>query len=113
MQINIGPPPGYNSARTEARRRASRKVALEQEKTARPTAEPTSVAGRRTRAAAVWLAALGAFLLVFALYLRTLSPTVLYLQDPKLLDAVMVQMQVAVLGITHPTGYPTYLMLTH
>ena len=29
------------------------------------------------------------------------------------LDAVMVQMQVAVLGITHPTGYPTYLMLTH
>jgi hypothetical protein len=88
-------------------------VALEQEKTARPTAEPTSVTGRRTRAAAVWLAGLGAFLLVFALYLRTLSPTVLYLQDPKLLDAVMVQMQVAVLGITHPTGYPTYLMLTH
>jgi hypothetical protein len=88
-------------------------VALEQEQTARPTAEPTSVAGRRTHAAAVWLAGLGAFLLVFALYLRTLSPTVLYLQDPKLLDAVMVQMQVAVLGITHPTGYPTYLMLTH
>ena len=88
-------------------------MALEQEQTARPTAEPTSVAGRRTHAAAVWLAGLGAFLLVFALYLRTLSPTVLYLQDPKLLDAVMVQMQVAVLGITHPTGYPTYLMLTH
>lgn len=52
-------------------------------------------------------------MLVFVLYLETLSPTVLYLQDPKLLDAVMVQMQVAVLGITHPTGYPTYLMLTH
>jgi hypothetical protein len=63
--------------------------------------------------AAISLAGLGVFLLVFALYLRTLSPTVLYLQDPKLLDAVMVQMQVAVLGITHPTGYPTYLMLTH
>jgi len=59
------------------------------------------------------LAGLGLFALVFVLYLRTLSPTVLYLQDPKLLDAVMVQMQVAVLGITHPTGYPTYLMLTH
>ena len=59
------------------------------------------------------LAGLGVFALVFVLYLRTLSPTVLYLQDPKLLDAVMVQMQVAVLGITHPTGYPTYLMLTH
>jgi hypothetical protein len=52
-------------------------------------------------------------MVVFVLYLRTLSPTVLYLQDPRLLDAVMVQMQVAVLGITHPTGYPTYLMLTH
>ena len=59
------------------------------------------------------LVGVGVFLLVFVLYLRTLSPTVLYLQDPKLLDAVMVQMQVAVLGITHPTGYPTYLMLTH
>jgi hypothetical protein len=86
-------------------------VALEQEKTARPPTKPPPVAGGR--AAAVCLTGLGVFLLVFALYLRTLSPTVLYLQDPKLLDAVMVQMQVAVLGITHPTGYPTYLMLTH
>jgi len=86
-------------------------VALEQEKTARPPTKPPPVAGGR--AAAVSLTGLGVFLLVFALYLRTLSPTVLYLQDPKLLDAVMVQMQVAVLGITHPTGYPTYLMLTH
>jgi len=88
-------------------------VALEQEKTARPSARSSTVDGGRARAAAVSLAGLGVFLLVFALYLRTLSPTVLYLQDPKLLDAVMVQMQVAVLGITHPTGYPTYLMLTH
>jgi hypothetical protein len=86
-------------------------VALEQEKTARPPTKPPLVAGGR--AAAVSLTGLGVFLLVFALYVRTLSPTVLYLQDPKLLDAVMVQMQVAVLGITHPTGYPTYLMLTH
>ena len=88
-------------------------MALEQEKTARPSARPSTVDGGRARAAAVSLAGLGVFLLVFTLYLRTLSPTVLYLQDPKLLDAVMVQMQVAVLGITHPTGYPTYLMLTH
>ena len=88
-------------------------MALEQEKPARPSAEPSAVAGGRARAAAVSLAGFGVFLLVFTLYLRTLSPTVLYLQDPKLLDAVMVQMQVAVLGITHPTGYPTYLMLTH
>ena len=88
-------------------------MALEQERAARPPAEPSTVARGRASTAAVYLAGLGVFLLVFALYLRTLSPTVLYLQDPKLLDAVMVQMQVAVLGITHPTGYPTYLMLTN
>ena len=52
-------------------------------------------------------------MLVLILYLGTLAPTVLYLKGPKLLDAVMLQMQVSVLGITHPTGYPTYLMLTH
>jgi 4-amino-4-deoxy-L-arabinose transferase-like glycosyltransferase len=56
---------------------------------------------------------MGIFALVLVLYLRTLAPTVLYLQDPELLDAVMLQMQVSVLGIAHPTGYPTYLMLTH
>jgi hypothetical protein len=59
------------------------------------------------------LAGLGVFALVLVLYLKTLAPTVLYLQDPELLDAVMLQMQVSVLGIAHPTGYPTYLMLTH
>ena len=59
------------------------------------------------------LVGLGIFALVLDLYLRTLAPTVLYLQDPELLDAVMLQMQVSVLGIAHPTGYPSYLMLTH
>jgi hypothetical protein len=88
-------------------------VALEQEKSARPPAKPPSGAWGRAHAAAVLLAGVGVAALAFVLYLRTLAPTVLYLQDPKLLDAVMVQMQVAVLGITHPTGYPTYLMLTH
>jgi len=58
-------------------------------------------------------AGLGVFALVLVLYLRTLAPTVLYLEDPELLDAVMLQMQVSVLGIAHPTGYPTYLLLTH
>jgi len=81
-------------------------VAPEEEKTASPPARPA-------RAVGASLAGLGVFLLVLVFYLRTLSPTVLYLQDPKLLDAVMIQMQVAVLGIAHPTGYPTYLMLTH
>ncbi len=67
----------------------------------------------RLRRAGVLLAGLGVFALVLVLYLKTLAPTVLYLQDPELLDAVMLQMQVSVLGIAHPTGYPTYLMLTH
>jgi len=81
-------------------------VAPEEEKTA-------SLPARPARAVGASLAGLGVFLLVLVFYLRTLSPTVLYLQNPKLLDAVMIQMQVAVLGIAHPTGYPTYLMLTH
>src|SRR4028118_515772 len=59
------------------------------------------------------LAGSAAGIFVFVLYLRTLAPTVLYYDDPGMLDAVMLQMQVAVLGITHPTGYPTYLTLTH
>jgi hypothetical protein len=88
-------------------------VALEQEKSTSLSAKPSSGYEGRARAAAVSLAGLLVSLLVFVLYLKTLAPTVLYLQDPKLLDAVMVQMQVAVLGIMHPTGYPTYLMLTH
>jgi 4-amino-4-deoxy-L-arabinose transferase-like glycosyltransferase len=43
----------------------------------------------------------------------TLAPTVLPYSSPDLLDAAMLQVQVAVLGISHPTGYPTYLMLSH
>jgi hypothetical protein len=59
------------------------------------------------------LAGSAAGLFVFVLYLRTLAPTVLYYDDPGMLDAAMLQMQVAVLGIAHPTGYPTYLTLSH
>src|SRR3712207_6906399 len=59
------------------------------------------------------LAGSAAGVFVFVLYLRTLAPTVLYYDDPGMLDAAMLQMQVAVLGIAHPTGYPTYLTLSH
>ena len=59
------------------------------------------------------LAGVGVASFVLVLYLRTLAPTVLYLDSPLLLDAPMLQMQVCVLGITHPTGYPSYLMLSH
>ncbi len=55
----------------------------------------------------------GVALFVFVLYLRTLAPTVLPYDSPDLLDVPMLQMQVCVLGITHPTGYPSYLMLSH
>jgi len=89
-------------------------VALEQEKTASASADASSRAdGLPGNKAGILLVALCVFALVLFLYLRTLAPTVLYLQDPKLLDAVMLQMQVSVLGIAHPTGYPTYMMVTH
>ena len=59
------------------------------------------------------LAGLGVTLLVFILYLRTLAPTILPYDSPDLLDVPMLQMQVCVLGMTHPTGYPSFLMLSH
>ena len=52
-------------------------------------------------------------LLVFLLYLGTLAPTVLYYGYPELFDPAMLQAEVSVLGIGHPSGYPTYMMLTH
>jgi hypothetical protein len=61
----------------------------------------------------VVLAGAGVSLLVFVLYLRTLAPTILPYGSPDLLDVPMLQMQVCVLGMTHPTGYPSYLMLSH
>ena len=47
------------------------------------------------------------------LYLWTLAPTVLYYERPDLLDAAMLQAHAYALGITQPTGYPTYTMLAH
>ena len=61
----------------------------------------------------VVLAGSGATLFVFVLYVMTLAPTVLPLDKRDFPDSAMLQMQAAVLGITHPTGYPTYLMLAH
>jgi Protein of unknown function (DUF2723) len=68
---------------------------------------------KRYRRIGTVLAGVGVALFVFVLYLRTLAPTVLYLEAPLLLDAAMLQMQVCVLGIAHPTGYPTYLITSH
>jgi hypothetical protein len=51
--------------------------------------------------------------LVGFLYGRTLAPTVLRYGEADTLDSAMLQAGVSVLGIGHPTGYPTYMMLTH
>ena len=51
--------------------------------------------------------------LVGVVYLGTLAPTVLPYSVPYTLDSPMLQAAVPVLGIGHPTGYPTYMMLTH
>lgn len=47
------------------------------------------------------------------LYLGTLAPTVLYFDYPEMFDSAMLQAAVPVLGLGHPTGYPTYMMLAH
>ena len=52
-------------------------------------------------------------LVVGAVYVATLAPTVLPYGTPYTLDSPMLQAAVAVLGVGHPTGYPTYMMLTH
>src|ERR687894_230445 len=58
---------------------------------------------------------LGGAVAVFVgiLYLGTLAPTVLPYSTPDTLDSPMLQAEVSVLGVGHPTGYPTYMMLTH
>src|SRR5215208_658741 len=63
-----------------------------------------------------WGAALlGGAVAIFVgiLYIGTLAPTVLPYGAPDTLDSPMLQAQVSVLGVGHPTGYPTYMMLTH
>ena len=52
-------------------------------------------------------------LVVGVVYGATLAPTVLPYGTPYTLDSPMLQAAVPVLGVGHPTGYPTYMMLTH
>lgn len=52
-------------------------------------------------------------MMVFVLYLGTVAPGVLPFDPPEIHDAEMIQMQVCTLSITHPTGYPSYMMLAH
>lgn len=60
-----------------------------------------------------WIAVVAGLLVVvftFALYLRTLAPTVLTYQVASY-DAANLETKAHVLGIGHPTGYPTFIML--
>src|SRR5215211_4576162 len=65
----------------------------------------------RRRSAALLGGAVAIF--VGILYIGTLAPTVLPYSTPDTLDSPMLQAEVSVLGVGHPTGYPTYMMLTH
>src|SRR5918995_4220236 len=65
----------------------------------------------RRRGAALLGGAVAIF--VGILYIGTLAPTVLPYGVPDTLDSPMLQTEVSVLGVGHPTGYPTYMMLTH
>ena len=62
-----------------------------------------------------WAVASGAVvaLVVAVVFVATLAPTVLPYGTPYTLDSPMLQAAVPVLGVGHPTGYPTYMMLTH
>ena len=79
--------------------------------------EPRGSKSRRLAASAyrpgTLVVALGVAGFALLLYLRTLAPTVLYHERPELIDAAMLQVHASVLGITHPTGYPTWTMLAH
>ena len=76
---------------------------------------PVSLAfdGQHRRRWGAVLVGVGIAAVVLVLYVRTLAPTVLGFEPPGVFDSAMLQAAVYVLGIGHPTGYPTYMMLTH
>lgn len=55
----------------------------------------------------------GAGLLVFLLYLRTLTPSVIHYDPHHLKDAAVFQAVVSLPGVPDHTGYPTYTMVSH
>ena len=66
---------------------------------------------RRSEALA-WISGAVAGVLAFVLYLSTLAPTILYYTD-EMKDSAVLPTIARVLGISHPTGYPTYTILTY
>jgi hypothetical protein len=70
------------------------------------TGKEEAMKGDESRGAVVeLLAGCAVFLIPFLLYLKTLTPTVLPY------DSGVFQTKAYVLGIGHPTGYPTYILL--
>lgn len=67
----------------------------------------------RFEVVAAALVGVGVSVFVFAMYLGTLAPTVLYYDRPILLDSALLQVQAIVLGIPGPTGEPGWVLLTH
>lgn len=75
-----------------------------------PYTGKSHLSGQRATTILLGAALVGVF---SALYLSTLAPTVLYFDVPGMFDPAMLQAAVPVLGIAHPTGYPTYMMIAH
>jgi 4-amino-4-deoxy-L-arabinose transferase-like glycosyltransferase len=75
--------------------------------------DPSAKVQGRLRTRAAFLAGTAVTAAAFLVYLRTLAPTVLGFEPPTIFDSPMLQAEVSILGIGHPTGYPTYMMLTH
>ena len=69
------------------------------------------VSSARCRAAALWGPALGVGLVALVVYLATLAPGLTWAHDSA--DGGELAAAAATLGISHPPGYPTYVLLAH
>ena len=77
-----------------------------------PTSSDKTEEARNRRSPGAVLAGAGAVLFAGVLYLLTLAPTILH-YTVEMKDAAVLQATAYTLGIGHPTGYPTYTVLTH
>ena len=81
-------------------------------KTLAKTGTEGKAKGKTRRPDPAWIAGAGVGILAFVLYLLTLAPTILYYTD-EMKDSAVLPTIAYTLGISHPTGYPTYTILTH
>ena len=78
----------------------------------RPGKKGEAKGASRRYGSPAWVAGVGVGTLAFVLYLLTLAPTILYYTD-EMKDSAVLPTIAYTLGIGHPTGYPTYTILTH